>query len=55
MPILIQIYTLVILSLVVASTAWTVTQEKIFEEWREAALKRARTPKIFSLGNSSIC
>ena len=41
MPILIQIYTLLILSLVVASIAWTVTQEAIFEEWREAAQKRS--------------
>jgi len=45
MPILIQIYTLVILSLVVASVAWTVTQEKIFEEWREAALKKSEDAK----------
>ncbi len=45
MPILIQIYTLVILSLVVASVAWTVTQEKIFEEWREAALKKSEHAK----------
>ncbi len=45
MPLLIQIYTLVILSLVVASVAWTVTQEKIFEEWREAALKKSEEAK----------
>lgn len=41
MPILIQVYTLLILSLVVASVAWTVTQEAIFEEWRDAAEKRS--------------
>ena len=41
MPILIQVYTLLILSLVVASIAWTVTQESIFEEWREAAKRRS--------------
>ena len=41
MPILIQLYTLLILSLVVASIAWTVTQEAIFEEWREAAKRRS--------------
>ena len=41
MPILTQIYWLVILSVVVASIAWTVTQETIFEEWREAAKKRS--------------
>ena len=29
------IFCLVILSLVVASIAWTVTQEEIFREWRE--------------------
>jgi len=41
MPILIQLYVLLILSLVVASIAWTVTQETIFEEWREAAKRRS--------------
>ena len=41
MPILIQLYALLILSLVVASIAWTVTQETIFEEWREAAKLRS--------------
>lgn len=30
-----QIYSTVILSFVVASIAWTVTQEEIFREWRE--------------------
>ena len=30
-----QIYWLVILSMVAASIAWTVTQEEIFREWRE--------------------
>ena len=43
MPILLQIYWLSILSLVVASIAWTVTQEQIFEEPREAAKKRSET------------
>lgn len=41
MPILVEIYWLVILSLVVASVSWTVTQEKIFEEWRDAAKRRS--------------
>ena len=41
MPILSELYTLFILSLAVASIAWTVTQEKIFEEWREAAKKKS--------------
>lgn len=36
-----QIFWLVILSIVVASISWTVTQEKIFEEWREAAKDRS--------------
>ncbi len=36
-----QLYWLLILSLVVASIAWTVTQETIFEEWRDAAKKRS--------------
>ncbi len=35
MPILTQLYWLFILSLIVASIAWTVTQEEIFSEWRE--------------------
>jgi hypothetical protein len=35
MPIANQIFWLVILSMVVASIAWTVTQEEIFREWRE--------------------
>src|SRR5687768_8615545 len=41
MSILLQLYWLLILSIVVASIAWTVTQEEIFEEWREAARKRS--------------
>src|SRR5215204_1604892 len=41
MPMLEQLYSLLILSIVVASIAWTVTQEKIFEEWREAAKKQS--------------
>lgn len=35
MPIGTQIFWLVILSIVVACIAWTVTQEEIFGEWRE--------------------
>lgn len=30
-----QIFWLIILSMIVASIAWTVTQEEIFREWRE--------------------
>lgn len=41
MPILTQLYWILILSLVVASVAWTVTQEKVFEEWRDAAKRRS--------------
>jgi hypothetical protein len=41
MPILTQLYWLLILSLVVASISWTVTQETIFEEWREVAKNRS--------------
>jgi hypothetical protein len=41
MPILTQLYWLLILSLVVASVSWTVTQEEIFEEPRDAAKKRS--------------
>ena len=45
MPILLQIYWLLILSLAVASIAWTVTQEAIFEEPREAARRRSESSK----------
>ncbi len=41
----IQIFWLVILSMVVASISWTVTQEQIFEEWREAAKDRSEKAK----------
>jgi|SRR5688572_5250455 len=41
MPIVTELYTLFILSLIVASIAWTVTQEKIFEEWRDAAERKS--------------
>jgi len=36
-----QLYWLLLLSLVVASISWTVTQEEIFKEPREAAKKRS--------------
>ncbi len=36
-----EIYVLIILSFVVASIAWTVTQEAIFGEWREYCKKRS--------------
>ena len=41
MDILTQLYWLAILSLVVACISWTVTQEAIFEEWRNFAKKRS--------------
>lgn len=37
-----QIYWLAILSMVVASISWTVTQEQIFGEWREYCEDRSR-------------
>ena len=40
-----QIFWLAILSMVVASIAWTVTQEEIFSEWREAFEKKSKTAK----------
>ena len=42
MPILTQLYSLLILSLVVASVAWTVTQEEIFSELRESFERRSK-------------
>ena len=43
MPILTQIYWLVILSMVIACIAWTVTQEEIFGEWREICKDKSRS------------
>ncbi len=40
-----QIYTLIILSLAVASVAWTVTQEEIFAEWRRICSNRCESSK----------
>ena len=40
-----QIFWLAILSMVVASIAWTVTQEEIFREWREAFEKKSKAAK----------
>lgn len=42
---LIQIYWIIILSLIVASIAWTVTQEKIFEEPRNFAKRKSETSR----------
>ena len=39
MSILTQLYWILILSLIVASISWTITQEEIFKEPREAAKK----------------
>lgn len=38
-----QIYWLAILSMVVASIAWTVTQEEIFAEWRAFCAEKTKT------------
>ena len=38
-----QIFWLVILSMVVASISWTVTQEEIFSEWREKCEDKSKT------------
>lgn len=43
MPILPQIYALLILSIVVASIAWTATQEEMFKEWREAFKEKSES------------
>ena len=40
-----QIFWLVILSMVVASIAWTVTQEEIFREWRESFEEKSKSAK----------
>ena len=38
-----QIFWLIILASVVASIAWTVTQEEIFREWREFCAEKSKT------------
>ena len=45
MPILEQIYWLIILSVVVASITWTVTQEEIFREPREYCEEKSKSCK----------
>ena len=40
-----QIFWLVILSVVVACVAWTVTQEEIFIEWREFCEKKSKSSR----------
>lgn len=45
MPILEQVYWLMGLSIVVASVAWTVTQEEIFREPREYCAERSQNCK----------
>lgn len=42
-----QIFGLVILSMVVASIAWTVTQEEIFREWNNFCKKKCQDCKPF--------
>lgn len=43
MPIGVQIYWLVIISIVVACISWTVTQEEIFRGWRERFERKSKT------------
>lgn len=38
-----EIYWLVILSVVTASIAWTVTQEEIFREWRDVCEEKSKS------------
>jgi hypothetical protein len=38
-----QIFWIIILSLVVASVAWTVTQEEIFREWRDLCKDKSQS------------
>lgn len=38
-----QIFWLAILSMVVASISWTITQEEVFREWREGFEKKSET------------
>ena len=43
MEILTQIYWIVILSMIIASIAWTVTQEEIFREWRDVCVDKSKS------------
>ncbi len=47
MPILTEIYWLIILSIVVASIAWTVTQEEIFREPRQYCADKSENSESF--------
>lgn len=38
-----QIFGLIILSIIVASIAWTVTQEEIFSEWRNICVDKSKS------------
>ena len=40
-----QIFWIIILSMIVASIAWTVTQEEIFREWNEYCKEKCETCK----------
>ena len=40
-----QVYAVLILSVVVASISWTVTQEEIFREWRDLCQARSKSGK----------
>ena len=42
-----QIFWLIILSMVVASIAWTVTQEEIFREWHDVCVDKSQACKTF--------
>ena len=42
-----QIFWLVILSMVVASISWTVTQEEIFREWRDRCEEKSKTSRTW--------
>ena len=41
-----QIYGIVIVSLVVASISWTVTQEEIFREWRDVCEEKSKNCRL---------
>lgn len=40
-----QIFWLIILSMVVGSIAWTITQEEIFREWRDICVDKSQSCK----------
>ena len=55
MPAAEQIYALLILSLVVASISWTVTQEEVFSEFHDFCSRRYKTATNIAARKFLLC